>query len=78
MSTAAYWVDDEGRNHRGHLGIGRSLIAAGGVWGLVGRGIVTPPVGWIARPIYALIAKYRHRMPGASDACRIDLSSRAD
>ena len=74
VTTAAYWVDETGRAHRGHLGIGRALIAAGGAWRLIGALIVVPPISWIARPIYALIARYRHRMPGASDACRVDLS----
>lgn len=78
VTTAAYWVDGDGRTHRGHLGIGRSLIAAGGLWGIAGRLIIAPPISWLARPVYALIAKNRHRMPGASDACRIDLSRRAD
>lgn len=75
VTTAAYWVEDDGTTHRGHLGIGRSLIAAGGVWTLPGHLIVRPPVGWIAKPVYGWIAKNRHRMPGATDACRVDLSA---
>lgn len=77
VTTAAYWIDDAGRAHRGHLGIGRSLIAAGGIRAVVGRLVVTPPVSWIAKPVYALIARYRHRMPGATGACRVDLGPRA-
>ena len=76
VTTAAYWIDDAGRAHRGHLGIGRSLIAAGGGWAVAGRLIITPPISWVAKPVYALIARYRHRMPGATEACRIDLGSR--
>ncbi len=75
VTTAAYWIDSDGAAHRGHLAIGRSLIAAGGAWALVGRLIVVPPVSWLAAPVYRLIARYRHRMPGATDACRVDLSS---
>lgn len=77
VTTAAYWVDDEGTPHRGHLGIGRSLIAAGGIWSVPGHLIIRPPVGWIAKPVYGWIARNRHRMPGASEACRVDLSSPA-
>ena len=77
VTTAAYWVDSDGITHRGHLGIGRSLIAAGGVWAVPGHLIVRPPVSWIAKPVYAWVAKNRHRMPGASEACRVDLSSPA-
>ena len=75
VTTAAYWVDDEGTTYRGHLGVGRSLIAAGGIWSIPGHLIVRPPVSWIAKPVYGWIAKNRHRMPGATDACRVDLSS---
>ena len=78
VTTAAYWVDAEGTAWRGHLGIGKSLIAAGGIWTLPGHLIVRPPVTWLASPIYGWIARNRHRMPGASEACRVDLSDAAD
>lgn len=71
VTTAAYWVDASGALHRGHLAIGRSLIAAGGFWAVLGRLTITPPISWIAKPVYALIARYRHRLPGATDACRL-------
>lgn len=77
VTTAAYWVDDDGTAHRGHVGIGKSLIAAGGIWAVPGQLIVRPPVGWVAKPVYGWIAKNRHRLPGATDACRVDLSSPA-
>ena len=77
VTTAAYWVDDDGATHRGHLGIGKSLISAGGIWWLPGQLIIHPPISWLAKPIYGWIAKNRHLMPGASEACRVDLSDSA-
>ena len=71
VTTAAYWIDDSGHAHRGHDGIGRALIIAGGFWAVIGRIIITPPVSWPARPVYALIAKNRHRLPGSTDACKL-------
>lgn len=71
VSTAAWWIDGDGRSRRGHLAIGHALIAAGGVWALIGRLMTIPPVSWLARPAYALVARYRHRLPGATDACRL-------
>ena len=71
VTTAAYWIDHSRKAHRGHDGIGRALITAGGFWGLVGRHKITPPASWLARPVYALIAKNRHRLPGSTDACRL-------
>ena len=71
VMTAAYWVDSDGALHRGHLGIGRALIAAGGLYRAMGRVIVTPPFSWLARTVYALVAKYRHKLPGSTEACRL-------
>jgi predicted DCC family thiol-disulfide oxidoreductase YuxK len=34
--------------------------------------LLVPPVSWLAIPVYALVARYRYRMPGSTDACRID------
>jgi len=71
VSTAAWWVDAWGHRHRGHKAVARAFIAAGGFWRPVGWLLLTPPITWIARPAYALIARYRHRMPGATAACRV-------
>lgn len=50
---------------RGSAAIGRSLVAAGGAWRVIGLLIVHPPLRWLARPAYALIAANRHRLPGS-------------
>jgi predicted DCC family thiol-disulfide oxidoreductase YuxK len=71
VTTAAWWIDGP-RRDRGHRAIGRALVAVGGAWGVVGRLLLVPPVSWVARPVYALVARFRHRMPGATDACRLD------
>lgn len=74
VESAAYWVDDAtNQTHRGHRGIGRALEHAGGLWRPVGWLIAHPPVGWIAQPAYRLIANNRHRLPGSTDACRVDV-----
>ena len=69
VEAAIWWVDGDGwgtRRSRGAEAIGRSLIAAGGTWGVVGRLIVHPPLCWLARPVYALTAANRHRLRGPS------------
>ncbi|MDW3217694.1 MAG: DUF393 domain-containing protein [Acidimicrobiales bacterium] len=71
VQMAAYWVGDDGRVHRGHRGIGRSLIAAGGAWKVVGWALILPPISWFARLGYYVVAKYRYKLPGATDACRL-------
>jgi len=71
VTTAAYWIQDGATPQRGHRAIGRSLIAAGGGWRVVGRLIISPPISWLAIPVYGLIARYRYKLPGATEACRI-------
>ena len=71
VTGAAWWVED-GKPDGGYRSIGRALVAIGGAWGLAGRLILVPPVSWLARPVYALVASNRHKMPGGSDACRLE------
>lgn len=71
VTTAAYWVDGSGVTHRGERGIALALQKAGKPWSIAGKIIATPPFSWLAAPTYWLIARYRHKMPGATDACRI-------
>ena len=67
---AAWWFSPAvPQPARGHEAIGWALAAASGVWGVVGRLIVRWPVCWLARPVYALVARNRHRMPGGTPAC---------
>jgi predicted DCC family thiol-disulfide oxidoreductase YuxK len=68
---AAYWSDDAGRTHRGHEAIGRALLAMGGGWPAVGRLMLTPPISLLARGVYAVVSRYRYRLPGSTDACRL-------
>jgi len=70
--TAVYWVDPSGAAHRGHLGIGQALVAAGRPWAALGHLILRPPVSWLAKPVYRWVAANRHRLPGSTDACRLD------
>lgn len=72
VTTAAYFVDPDGTLHRGHAGIGRSLEHMALPFRPAGWVMQRPPVSWIAAPVYRLVAKYRYRLPGATDACRIN------
>lgn len=73
VTSAAWWVEPDGSPRGGHLAIGAALRAAGGAWGLVGRALLAPPLRWIGGPVYRLVARYRYRLPGATDACRLDI-----
>lgn len=70
--TEVWWVDAEGHTHGGHRAVGRALEAMGGAWPLVGRVVRLPPASWAAAPVYRLVARNRHRLPGSTDACRLE------
>jgi predicted DCC family thiol-disulfide oxidoreductase YuxK len=69
VEQSAWWVAD-GRRAAGHLAVARSLITAGGAWGWVGRALLVPPLRWLAAVGYRLVARYRHRLPGGTPACK--------
>jgi predicted DCC family thiol-disulfide oxidoreductase YuxK len=69
VAAAAWWIEADGTRRRGHAAIGRALAAGGGLWGVVGRVLLVPPVSSLARPVSALVARNRSKMPGGSDAC---------
>ena len=69
VQAAVWWIDDRDhspRRSRGAEAIGRALAEAGGSWAMVGRLIVRPPLIWLARPAYALVAANRHRLRGGA------------
>jgi predicted DCC family thiol-disulfide oxidoreductase YuxK len=70
VSSAAYWIHD-GKNHRGHLGIARAAIAMGFPYRLLGWIGLIPPFRWFSAGIYHIVAKYRYRLPGSTDACKL-------
>ncbi len=71
VSTAAYFIDENHTAHRGHKAVELVLKTTNWPTRAAGIAIVTPPLSWIAPYGYALVAKYRYRLPGATDACRI-------
>ena len=66
---AAWWVDSDGRLFEGHLAVAKSLIAAQGWRGAVGKVILIPPVGGVAALGYRVVVRNRHRLPGSTKAC---------
>ncbi|MEM7340873.1 MAG: DUF393 domain-containing protein [Actinomycetota bacterium] len=72
VTTAAYWVDADGRTHRGYRAAAKGLLAMGVPWAPLGWVALRPPLKWPADLAYKLVARYRHRLPGSTDACRLD------
>jgi len=69
VQRAAWWVDSDGRLFEGHLAVAKSLIAAQGWRGAVGKVILIPPVGGVAALGYRVVVRNRHRLPGSTKAC---------
>jgi predicted DCC family thiol-disulfide oxidoreductase YuxK len=78
VASAAYWIDAAGQPHRGEQGVAMALIEIGGFWTVVGRTLLMPPVRTMAAPLYRLIARNRHRMPGGSVDCQVDDGAQGD
>jgi len=41
-------------------------------WRFLGHLLVTPPFSWVAAVGYALVARYRHLLPGGTPACALE------
>jgi predicted DCC family thiol-disulfide oxidoreductase YuxK len=63
------WVHTQGKIDGGAEAVASLLVDAGGAWRLVGRSMQMPPLHWIARGLYRLVAANRHRLPGGTPAC---------
>lgn len=38
---------------------------------IAGALMVVPPISWLAMGIYYLVARFRHRLPGGTPACKL-------
>jgi predicted DCC family thiol-disulfide oxidoreductase YuxK len=72
VNAAAWWVEPGRPPQGGHLAIGAALSRARRPWSLLGRMLLLPPFRWLGGPVYRWVARNRYRLPGATDACRLD------
>jgi predicted DCC family thiol-disulfide oxidoreductase YuxK len=70
FKRAAWWIDGD-RSDEGARAVARALIAAGGLWAIAGWTLLVPPISWLARLGYRIVARYRYRLPGGTPACRV-------
>ena len=70
LARAAWWIDGNALDE-GARAIARALIAAGGLWEILGRVLLFPPISWISALGYRIIARYRHFLPGGTPACKL-------
>lgn len=70
VTSAAWWADPDGTLERGHRAIGRALLAVGGWKCIPGWGCLHPPSSWLASVVYRGVVRWRHLLPGSTEACR--------
>lgn len=56
--------------------IARLLVEAGSFWRPLGWVLALAPVRWVAWPVYRLISRNRHRLPGGTAACSLPQAER--
>lgn len=72
VRAAAWWVGADGSLRRGHRAVAAVLGAQPRRgWRAVGRLIDHPPLSWLAAGVYAVVARFRHRLPGGTAQCRV-------
>jgi predicted DCC family thiol-disulfide oxidoreductase YuxK len=70
------WVHRSGRVDGGADAIAALLVDADGGWQVIGWLMGVPPVSWLARIGYRLVAANRHRLPGGTPACALPPAQR--
>ena len=69
VTEAAWWIGSDGGARRGDRAIAAALRAAPGWPNPIGRALTLPGIRSVAPTGYALVARVRHRLPGATEAC---------
>jgi predicted DCC family thiol-disulfide oxidoreductase YuxK len=74
--AAVQWIAQDNSVTSGPQAISRLLVDAGSIWRPLGWMLRISPLRWLAEPIYRLIARNRHRMPGGTAACSLPHAQR--
>jgi len=71
LDRAVQWIGADGSRAEGAAALARVLGTAGLEWRIVRHLLEAPGVERLAAATYARVARHRHRLPGATDACRL-------
>ncbi|MGS2640996.1 thiol-disulfide oxidoreductase DCC family protein [Streptosporangium sp. G12] len=72
VARAAWWIE-RGRAPAGGARAFAALLVwqRSRGWRVLGRLLSVPPVSWAAEPVYAVVARTRHRLPGGTPLCSV-------
>jgi predicted DCC family thiol-disulfide oxidoreductase YuxK len=68
-AVALQFVDARGDIHSGAAAVAALLESSKGAWPILGRTMRLPVVRKLAAGCYRLVARNRHRLPGATTSC---------
>ena len=74
-TTSLWFRRDDGELFDGADGCAAAMKATPAPWNVLGHLLALPGVIHVARLIYPIIARNRHQLPGATDACRLDIDA---
>lgn len=77
-AAALQWVAVDGSIRSGERAVIAAMRHVGGFWRLVGRALALPGFVQVAGVAYRLTARYRHRLPGGTPACKLPPHDEAD
>ena len=62
----------DGKAYGGHEGFAMTFrVQPNPVVRFIGMVAMSPALRWFAKPTYRLVAKYRHKLPGGTPACKL-------
>ncbi|WP_328541110.1 thiol-disulfide oxidoreductase DCC family protein [Streptomyces sp. NBC_00344] len=65
------WVTPAGAVYGGAQAVAKLLLSAGRGWAVLGALLRLPPLRWMARAVYRIVANNRDRMPGGTPSCAL-------
>jgi len=74
--AAVQWIASDRPVRAGPDAIAELLVDAGSWWRPLGRVLRSAPVQWVAWPVYRLVSRNRHRLPGGTATCALPQSER--
>ena len=67
------YVNVDGKNYSGHKAVAKLLrMQPNYLLRVIGGLALVPPFTWAGAGIYWLTAKYRHKLPGGTPACKLE------
>ena len=69
VTSAAWWIDPDGRKWRGHLAAARAFGHCSTRWRILGRVLRTWPITLAAAALYRWVAQNRQKLSKGDAAC---------